>query len=177
MVQREDGSPAQASQECNTESSEFSRRLDKQSKHLQRGQRLEELERLLGGMELEAESCQGGGGGGGQEKKAQELAVLKEKIHHLDDMLKSQQRKVCHMIEQLQNSRTVTQKRDQVIRDPEVFWKLRTQRCVTRWSTSWRVRSPPLCPPKNVNPKPIVYSKLIKPSTMQGNKSLPLISH
>lgn len=30
-----------------------------------------------------------------------ELAVLKEKIHHLDDMLKCQQRKVRHMIEQV----------------------------------------------------------------------------
>lgn len=30
-----------------------------------------------------------------------EVAVLKEKIHHLDDMLKSQQRKVRHMIEQV----------------------------------------------------------------------------
>lgn len=30
-----------------------------------------------------------------------ELAMQKEKIHHLDDMLKSQQRKVRHMIEQV----------------------------------------------------------------------------
>ena len=30
-----------------------------------------------------------------------EVAMLKEKIHHLDDMLKSQQRKVRHMIEQV----------------------------------------------------------------------------
>lgn len=30
-----------------------------------------------------------------------EVSVLKEKIHHLDDMLKSQQRKVRHMIEQV----------------------------------------------------------------------------
>lgn len=30
-----------------------------------------------------------------------EVATLKEKIHHLDDMLKSQQRKVRHMIEQV----------------------------------------------------------------------------
>lgn len=30
-----------------------------------------------------------------------EVAILKEKIHHLDDMLKSQQRKVRHMIEQV----------------------------------------------------------------------------
>lgn len=29
------------------------------------------------------------------------MSVLKEKIHHLDDMLKSQQRKVRHMIEQV----------------------------------------------------------------------------
>lgn len=33
-----------------------------------------------------------------------ELAVLKEKIHHLDDMLKSQQRKVRHMIEQVRRT-------------------------------------------------------------------------
>lgn len=84
-----------------------------------------------------------------------EVATLKEKIHHLDDMLKSQQRKVRHMIEQvctnagglvlqgehththasvskivdlflfvlslmqLQNSRTIIQERDRVIRDLE----------------------------------------------------------
>lgn len=30
-----------------------------------------------------------------------EVAVLREKIHHLDDMLMSQQRKVRHMIEQV----------------------------------------------------------------------------
>lgn len=35
------------------------------------------------------------------EELEKELAVLKEKIHHLDDMLKSQQRKVRHMIEQV----------------------------------------------------------------------------
>ncbi|XP_029591762.1 tuftelin-like isoform X2 [Salmo trutta] len=34
-------------------------------------------------------------------------------------MLKSQQRKVFHMIKQLQTSRTVIQERDQVIRDAE----------------------------------------------------------
>lgn len=35
------------------------------------------------------------------ERLEKEVAVLKEKIHHLDDMLKSQQRKVRHMIEQV----------------------------------------------------------------------------
>lgn len=34
------------------------------------------------------------------------MAILKEKIHHLDDMLKSQQRKVRHMIEQVRSTRT-----------------------------------------------------------------------
>lgn len=32
------------------------------------------------------------------------MAILKEKIHHLDDMLKSQQRKVRHMIEQVRST-------------------------------------------------------------------------
>lgn len=35
------------------------------------------------------------------ERLEKEVALLKEKIHHLDDMLKSQQRKVRHMIEQV----------------------------------------------------------------------------
>uniref|UniRef100_A0AAZ3PJ91 Tuftelin n=1 Tax=Oncorhynchus tshawytscha TaxID=74940 RepID=A0AAZ3PJ91_ONCTS len=126
------------------ESDEFSRRLDEQSKHLQwvegeageRGQKVEDLQRLLGGMELEGAVLRGkiaaseadllqlrAAKEGVQEKKTEELekelAVLKEKIHHLDDMLKSQQRKVRHMIEQLQNSRTVIQERERVIRDLE----------------------------------------------------------
>uniref|UniRef100_A0A8C3QK81 Uncharacterized protein n=1 Tax=Cyanoderma ruficeps TaxID=181631 RepID=A0A8C3QK81_9PASS len=44
-----------------------------------------------------------------------EVATLREKIHHLDDMLKSQQRKVRHMIEQLQNSKSVIQAKDAAI--------------------------------------------------------------
>lgn len=35
------------------------------------------------------------------EELEKENAVLKEKIHHLDDMLKSQQRKLRQMIEQV----------------------------------------------------------------------------
>lgn len=38
------------------------------------------------------------------EQLEKEVAVLKEKIHHLDDMLKSQQRKVRHMIEQVRHT-------------------------------------------------------------------------
>ncbi|XP_064876622.1 tuftelin-like [Oncorhynchus nerka] len=72
-------------------------------------------------------------------------------------MLKSQQRKVCHMIQQLQNSRTVIQERDQVIRDPEekvIFWKLRTQRCVTRWEYFLEGQKPTSLPTKEWKPKP-----------------------
>lgn len=39
------------------------------------------------------------------------------KIHHLDDMLKSQQRKVRQMIEQLQNSKAVIQSKDTTIQE------------------------------------------------------------
>ncbi|XP_016380191.1 tuftelin-like [Sinocyclocheilus rhinocerous] len=53
------------------------------------------------------------------EEVEKENAILKEKIHHLDDMLKSQQRKLRQMIEQLQNSRMVIQERDRVIRELE----------------------------------------------------------
>lgn len=35
------------------------------------------------------------------EELEKDNAILKEKIHHLDDMLKSHQRKVRHMIEQV----------------------------------------------------------------------------
>ncbi|KAJ8335061.1 hypothetical protein SKAU_G00407000 [Synaphobranchus kaupii] len=97
-------------------------------------ERIRELQRLLAGMERESAALQDN-----MEERQEELeqlrasrevdsdqrveelekeqAILKEKIHHLDDMLKSQQRKVRHMIEQLQNSRTVIQERDRVIHD------------------------------------------------------------
>ncbi|KAL4658702.1 tuftelin [Arapaima gigas] len=45
--------------------------------------------------------------------------ILKERIHHLEDMLKSQQRKIRNMIEQLQNSRNMIQERDKMIQDLE----------------------------------------------------------
>lgn len=46
-----------------------------------------------------------------------EVAGFREKIHHLDDMLKSQQRKVRQMIEQLQNSKAVIQSKDNTIQE------------------------------------------------------------
>ncbi|NXL93621.1 TUFT1 protein, partial [Alectura lathami] len=97
---------------------------------------VEELQRLLAGMEKEhrtlllkmkegeAELARLSGVEGDklaeQDRSAKlekEVATLREKIHHLDDMLKSQQRKVRQMIEQLQNSKTVIQAKDAVIQE------------------------------------------------------------
>lgn len=58
-----------------------------------------------------------------------ELAVQKEKIHHLDDMLKSQQRKVRHMIEQVKQtfhtwySATITIHTEWQISRALIMWK------------------------------------------------------
>ncbi|XP_039219324.1 tuftelin [Crotalus tigris] len=98
--------------------------------------KLEELQRLLTGMEkehqillqkvregelhLEVLRSSEQDKVAEQERSAKlekEVATLREKIHHLDDMLKSQQRKVRHMIEQLQNSKTLIQSKDTVIHE------------------------------------------------------------
>ncbi|XP_062454050.1 tuftelin isoform X2 [Rhea pennata] len=97
---------------------------------------VEELQRLLAGMEKEHGSLllkmkEGeaelarlrsveGDKLAEQDRSAKlekEVAMLREKIHHLDDMLKSQQRKVRQMIEQLQNSKTVIQAKDAMIQE------------------------------------------------------------
>ncbi|XP_016403165.1 tuftelin-like [Sinocyclocheilus rhinocerous] len=96
------------------------------------------MRRLMGGMEQESSTLrdqlmtreaellqlrelreEGHAGRERLEEVEKENAILKEKIHHLDDMLKSQQRKLRQMIEQLQNSRMVIQERDRVIRELE----------------------------------------------------------
>ncbi|XP_032089978.1 tuftelin isoform X2 [Thamnophis elegans] len=98
--------------------------------------KLEELQRLLTGMEKEHQILRQKVRDGEmqledlrssekdkaaeQERSAKlekEVSGLREKIHHLDDMLKSQQRKVRHMIEQLQNSKTVIQSKDTIIHE------------------------------------------------------------
>ncbi|XP_074121510.1 tuftelin isoform X1 [Sminthopsis crassicaudata] len=107
-----------------------------ESKLEQRDAEILELQRCMLGMEKEQESLQEKVREGNtaleelrtrsadclaeQEKAAQlekEVAGLREKIHHLDDMLKSQQRKVRQMIEQLQNSKTVIQSKDTTIQE------------------------------------------------------------
>ncbi|KAM4540104.1 tuftelin 1b isoform 1-T1 [Odontesthes bonariensis] len=184
------------------ESNEYSARLAEQSERLQkaeqqsevRGQQVEELQRLLEGMEIEsgilkdkmaageAELLQlTANGEEGVEKEQRcaelekEVAVLREKIHHLDDMLKSQQRKVRHMIEQLQNSRTVLQERDRVIRDLEekvAFLEAENREMHDHMQYLLAGQDPP--PPSTENKPEIVYSKPLTPTT-QTSKALPFI--
>ncbi|XP_061903547.1 tuftelin 1b isoform X1 [Entelurus aequoreus] len=173
-----------------------SERLQKaEEKSEERGQQVEELQRLLGNMEAESgvlrEKMAAGeaellrlkadkGEGGEKEQRCNELqkevAVLKEKIHHLDDMLKSQQRKVRHMIEQLQNSRTVLQERDRFIKDLEekvAFLEAENREMHDHMDYFLSGQKPP--PLKCAENKPvIVYSKPLTPST-HSNKSLPFI--
>ncbi|CAG5886057.1 unnamed protein product [Menidia menidia] len=184
------------------ESRESRARLAEQSERLERaerlseerGQRVEELQRLLGGMETETGVLKEKLAAGEEEllhlqadreegmeeqqrcaELEKEVAVLKEKIHHLDDMLKSQQRKVRHMIEQLQNSRTVLQERDRFIRDLEekvAFLEAENREMHDHMEYFLAGQDPP--PPSNENKPEIVYSKPLTPTT-QTNKALPFI--
>lgn len=119
---------------------------------------------------------------GGHENKKRcaelekEVATLKEKIHHLDDMLKSQQRKVRHMIEQLQNSRTVLQERDRFIRDLEekvAFLEAENREMHDHMEYLMAGQDPPPLSTNDKKPE-VVYSKPLTP-TNQGNKALPFI--
>ncbi|KAM4630641.1 tuftelin 1b [Polymixia lowei] len=189
------------------ESNEFRHRLDEQTERLQkterqseeRGQQVEELQRLLGSMEIESAILKDKMTAGeaellqlkaGQEQGKEqgkenyqrsevlekELAILKEKIHHLDDMLKCQQRKVRHMIEQLQNSRTVIQERDRVIRDLEekvAFLEAENREMHDHMDYFLGVQNPPPLTSHENKPQ-VIYSKPLIPSTLR-NKSLPFI--
>nr|XP_046273059.1 tuftelin 1b [Scatophagus argus] len=185
------------------ESNEYGVRLAEQSVQLQRAeelseeraQQVEELQRLLESMEIEsgvlkdkmaageAELLQLKANReekGGDEQRCAELekevAILKEKIHHLDDMLKSQQRKVRHMIEQLQNSRTVIQERDRVIRDLEervAFLEAENKEMHDHMEYFLAGQDPPPLTASDNKPE-VVYSKPLTPTT-QTNKALPFI--
>ncbi|XP_068614832.1 tuftelin 1a [Brachionichthys hirsutus] len=157
--------------------------------------RIEELQRLLGGMEQESSSLretirgreeelcelrkikeEGHKGDHRAEQLEKEVAVLKEKIHHLDDMLKSQQRKVRHMIEQLQNSRMVIQERDRVIKELEEkvsFLEAENREMHDQMDYYLGGQRSNAYLSSERNPQ-IVYSKPIKPST-SSNKPLPFI--
>ncbi|KAE8589021.1 hypothetical protein XENTR_v10022859 [Xenopus tropicalis] len=130
--------------QCQAEAEQNRRgRLEAQENAAERQKEVEELRRLMSGMEKEHQQLLQKmkqnedelGKMKSQEKqdepfqeRCEELEKtvgnLKEKIHHLDDMLKSQQRKVRQMIEQLQNSRTAMQEKDSVIQElrEKVSW-------------------------------------------------------
>ncbi|XP_020783670.1 tuftelin 1a [Boleophthalmus pectinirostris] len=161
----------------------------------EKDKRIDELQRLLGGMEqesatlreairskeeelLELRQIREGGHKDVQrtEQLEKEVAVLKEKIHHLDDMLKSQQRKVRHMIEQLQNSRMVIQERDRVIKELQekvAFLEAENREMHDQMDYFLGGQRSNSYLSVERNPQ-IVYSKPIKPTT-SSNKPLPFI--
>ncbi|KAJ8383813.1 hypothetical protein AAFF_G00215000 [Aldrovandia affinis] len=183
------------------ESGQYRQQLSEQAERLlraeegveSRDQRIDELQRLLTGMEKESAALQekmrgsegellqlrvqeaeGRSEAERSEQLEKELAILKEKIHHLDDMLKSQQRKVRHMIEQLQNSRTVIQERDRVIRDlEEKVAFLQAENRELQDQMDYYIGGQRSYLSSEQRPQ-IVYSKPIRPST-HSNKSLPFI--
>ncbi|XP_056154545.1 tuftelin 1b isoform X2 [Lampris incognitus] len=185
------------------ENNEFRRRLDKQTEQRQKvegqseqkTQQVEELQRLLGSMEMEnailtdkmtageaellqlkTESEYGKEKAQRSEELEKELALLKEKIHHLDDMLKSQQRKVRHMIEQLQNSRTLIQERERFIGDLEekvAFLEAENREMHDHMDYFLGQQDPPPLTCSESKPQ-VIYSKPLTPST-QTDKTLPFI--
>ncbi|XP_064803552.1 tuftelin-like [Oncorhynchus masou masou] len=186
-----------------TEGVDLRQRLGEQEEKLKgveesserKDQRIEELQRLLGGMAQESQALrdtlrnreeelrelrkireEGRNEEQRSEQLEKELAILKEKIHHLDDMLKSQQRKVRHMIEQLQNSRMVIQERDRVIRDLEekvAFLEAENREMHDQmdYFLGGERSNSHLSSDRHAQ---IVYSKPLKPSN-SSNKPLPFI--
>ncbi|KAK5892342.1 tuftelin 1a [Pseudochaenichthys georgianus] len=185
------------------ESSRLKERLSEEEEKLKtteeaserKDMRIDDLQRLLGGMEQESATLreemnsrevelhelrkireEGQKGGQRTEQLERELAILKEKIHHLDDMLKSQQRKVRHMIEQLQNSRMVIQERDRVIKELEekvAFLEAENREMHDQMDYFMGGQRSNSHLSSERNPQ-IVYSKPIKPSN-SSNKPLPFI--
>uniref|UniRef100_A0A9J8CDX2 Tuftelin 1a n=2 Tax=Cyprinus carpio TaxID=7962 RepID=A0A9J8CDX2_CYPCA len=187
------------------EAQQYKKQLSEQSEYLKRvqqskeqqDQQIEDLRRLMGGMEQESstlrdqlmtreaellqlrelrEEGHAGRERWGLEEVEKENAILKEKIHHLDDMLKSQQRKLRQMIEQLQNSRMVIQERDRVIRELEekvAMLEAENKQMHDQMDYYLGSQRSNSYLPSDSNAQ-IVYSKPLRPST-QTNKSLPFI--
>ncbi|XP_012721205.2 tuftelin 1a [Fundulus heteroclitus] len=179
--------------ECLSDKEEKLRATEEASE--KKDKRIDELQRLLGGMELESATLretirsredelrelrkireEGHQGEERAEQLEKEVAILKEKIHHLDDMLKSQQRKVRHMIEQLQNSRMVIQERDRVIRELQekvAYLEAENREMHDQMDYFLGGQRSSSYLSSERNPQ-IVYSKPLKPST-SSNKPLPFI--
>ncbi|KAK7124420.1 hypothetical protein R3I94_018706 [Phoxinus phoxinus] len=126
-----------------------------------------ELEKLRGLKKMESEDR--------SEQLKKELATLKNKNHNLDDMLKSQQRKIRNMIEQVQNSRTVMEQRDRLIGDLKErvsFLEAENREMHDRMEFYMGSQEPE--PYNSDMGSKVVYSKPLRP-TSPGNRSLPFI--
>uniref|UniRef100_A0A8D0KNB2 Tuftelin 1 n=1 Tax=Salvator merianae TaxID=96440 RepID=A0A8D0KNB2_SALMN len=155
--------------------------------------KLEELQRLLTGMEKEHQTLLQKMKDGEAElrslegdkveeqersaKLEKEVATLREKIHHLDDMLKSQQRKVRQMIEQLQNSKTVIQSKDAIIHElKERVAYLEAENLEMHDRMEHLIEKQSLSGAHNVRPRSrSEYSSSKKQPKSLGPKPLPLI--
>ncbi|XP_023815467.1 tuftelin isoform X3 [Oryzias latipes] len=168
------------------ERTERLRKAEQESK--QKEQQVEELQRLLQSMaeesshlkdrvaEKEAELLKLKANEEEEQRRAEEASVLKEKNRLLDDMLKSHQRKVRNMIEQVQNSKTMLQDRDRVIRDLEervAFLDAENRELHDHMDFFLNGQQPPPPPPAENKPE-VVYSKPLTPTT-QTSKPLPFI--
>ncbi|KAJ8290020.1 hypothetical protein GJAV_G00007820 [Gymnothorax javanicus] len=188
----------QETERLQAESSQYRQQLSEQAERLLRAEegvqvrdrRIEELQRLLNGMQQESAALQEKMRKSEEEllqlrahkeesqrseQLEKELAIMKEKLHHLDDMLKSQQRKVRHMIEQLENSRMVIQERDHMIRELEekvAYLEAENRELHDQMDYFLGSQRPNSKQPER-SPQ-IVYSKPLRP-TNNGNKSLPFI--
>ncbi|XP_050992075.1 tuftelin 1b isoform X2 [Labeo rohita] len=109
------------------------------------------------------------------EQLEKELATLKDKNHNLDDMLKSQQRKVRNMIEQVQNARTMMDQRDRLINDlKEKVAFLEAENREIHDRMEFYLGNRVSNPYNSDMGSKVVYSKPLMP-TSPGNKSMPFI--
>lgn len=163
-----------------------------ETKAEEQGRKVEEVQKLMRGLELEnttlqeklaaneaeLEKLRGLKKTDSEDRSEQlkkELATLKDKNHNLDDMLKSQQRKVRNMIEQVQNSRTIMEKRDRLIGDlKERVSFLEAENREFHDRIEFYVGNQVSNPYNPDTGSKVVYSKPLMPKS-PGNKSMPFI--
>ncbi|XP_026087663.1 tuftelin-like [Carassius auratus] len=172
---------------------EHTSRIQKaETKAEEQGKKVEEMQKVMHGLELEnatlreklaaseaeLEKLRGLKKTDSEDRSEQlkkELATLKNKNHNLDDMLKSQQRKVRNMIQQVQNSRTIMEQRDRVIGDlKERVAFLEAENREIHDRMEFYLDNQVSKPYNSDMGSKVVYSKPLTP-TSPGNKSMPFI--
>ncbi|XP_016399589.1 tuftelin-like [Sinocyclocheilus rhinocerous] len=172
---------------------EHNSRIQKaETKEEEQGKKVEEMQKLMRSLELEnttlreklatseaeLEKLRGLKKTDSEDRSEQlkkELATLKDKNHNLDDMLKSQQRKVRNMIEQVQNSRTIMEQRDRLIGDlKERVAFLEAENREIHDRMEFYLGNQVSKPYNSDMGSKVVYSKPLTP-TSPGNKSMPFI--